>query len=292
VTASITALATAAGILGGVATGELGAFLRSRRESVTPAQVGLPINSGRRTPGLRRAELATLAGVSVEYLARLEQGRDTRPSAKVLSALARALRLSDEDAEHLHLLAAVTSGIELGPRTREAVRTVRPAVLAVLRQLEPAPSFVVNHLGDLLAWTEAYEHLVHSLGMLDRDPPNVLWFTFVDDRARAAYPDWDTVADEHVADLYELRWGDPAVDAFARELTRTAGPPFIERWQRRPLGGRRTGVRELSHPEVGTLRFTFETLQLSHPELRLVILLPSDSETRVGLDKLRTDRRS
>ncbi|MGC5031167.1 helix-turn-helix transcriptional regulator [Micromonospora sp. DT229] len=266
--------------------GELGAFLRSRREAVTPSQVGLPVNSGRRTPGLRRAELATLAGVSVEYLARLEQGRDTRPSAKVLRALARALLLSDEDTEYLHRLAAVTSGIELGPRTRAIVRTVRPAVRAMLRQLEPAPSFVVNHLGDLLAWTEAYERLVGSLGILDGDPPNVLWFTFVDERARTAYPDWETVADEHVADLYELRWGDPAVDAFAQRLAGRAGEPFVERWQRRPLGGRRTGIRELSHPEVGTLRLSFETLQLSDPELRLVVLLPVDEETRIGLEKL------
>lgn len=273
-----------------MAPGELGAFLRSRREAVSPAQVGLPVQPGRRTPGLRRAELATLAGVSIEYLARLEQGRDTRPSAKVVSALAKALQLGDEDTEHLHLLAAVISGVEIGPRTREAVRTIRPAVRAVLRQLEPAPSFVVNHLGDLLAWTEAYGNLVGSLGILDRDPPNVLWFTFVDDRARAVYPDWDTVANEHVADLYELRWRDPAVDAFARELARSAGPPFLDRWQRLPLGGRRTGVRELAHPEVGTLRLTFETLQLSDPDLRLVILLPTDEETRTRLGGLQASR--
>ncbi|GAA1829724.1 helix-turn-helix transcriptional regulator [Luedemannella flava] len=271
-------------------SGELGAFLRSRREAVTPVQVGLPVSPGRRTPGLRRAELATLADVSVEYLARLEQGRDTRPSAKVLSALARALRLGDEDTEHLHRLAAVTSGIELGPRTREVVRTVRPTVRALLRQLEPAPSFVANHLGDLLAWTEGYQQLVGSLGVLDGDPPNVLWFTFVDDRARAAYPDWERVADEHVADLYELRWGDPAVDAFAHRLASHAGEEFTERWQRRPLGGRRTGIRELSHHEVGTLRLAFETLQLSDPDLRLVVLLPDDDETRVRLDKLQTGR--
>ncbi|MEU0154743.1 helix-turn-helix domain-containing protein [Micromonospora fulviviridis] len=269
--------------------GELGAFLRSRREAVRPGQVGLPVSSGRRTPGLRRAELATLAGVSVEYLARLEQGRDTRPSAKVLRALARALLLSDEDIEHLHRLAAVTYGIELGPRARDVVRTVRPAVRAVLRQLEPAPSFVANHLGDLLAWTEAYERLVGSLGVLDGDPPNVLWFTFVDERARAAYPDWETVADEHVADLYELRWGDPAVDALAQRLAGRAGEAFTERWQRRPLGSRRTGIRELSHPEVGTLRLSFETLQLSDPGLRLVILLPAEDQTRVSLEKLQTD---
>jgi transcriptional regulator with XRE-family HTH domain len=265
---------------------ELGAFLRSRREAVTPAQVGLPVHTGRRTPGLRRSELATLAGVSVEYLARLEQGRDTRPSAKILSALAEALRLGAEDTEHLHRLAAVIAGAEPAPRDRRTSRTVRPGVKAVLRQLEPAPAFVVNHLGDLLAWTRGYGRLVGPLGVLDGDAPNVLWFTFVDARARSAYPDWARVADEHVADLYQLRQGDPAVDAFADRLAEAAGPEFGDRWRRRPLGGRRAGVRELHHPEAGEVRLAFETLQLSDADLRLVVLFPADDDSRAALEKL------
>ncbi|QSB15933.1 helix-turn-helix domain-containing protein [Natronosporangium hydrolyticum] len=266
--------------------GELGAFLRSRREAVTPAQVGLPANPGRRTPGLRRAELATLAGVSVEYLTRIEQGRDTHPSARVLSALATALRLGAEDAEHLHRLAAVTSGIEVGPRIHEVTRTVRPSVRELLAQLEPAPCFVVNHLGDLLVWTDGYRALMGPSGILDAAHPNVLWFTFVDPRARAVYLDWELVADEHVADLNELRWSDPAVRAFAEELTGAAGQSFSDRWQRRPLGSRRTGTRELRHPEIGTVRLAFETLQLSDPDLRLVVLLPADDDSRDALAKL------
>ncbi|GIE92963.1 helix-turn-helix domain-containing protein [Paractinoplanes rishiriensis] len=265
---------------------ELGAFLRSRREAVTPADVGLPAHTGRRTPGLRRAELATLAGVSVEYLARLEQGRDTRPSAKILSALAEALRLGAQDTEHLHRLAAVIAGAELAPRERRISRTVRPGIQAVLRQLEPAPAFVVNPLADLLAWTQGYGRLVGPLGVLDGDEPNVVWYTFVDERARTAYPDWEQVADEHVADLYQLRWDGQAVDSFADRLSRAAGPAFSERWRRRPLGGRRAGVRQLNHPEVGPVRLAFEMLQLSDPDLRLVVLFPADDTSRAALAKL------
>ena len=130
-----------------VIEGELGTFLRSRREAVTPAEVGLPDGPRRRTPGLRRAELATLAGVSVDYLIRIEQGRDTHPSPQVLAALAEALRLSEDDLNHLRQLAVISNGVELCPHARAAARAVRPTVRAVLERLEPAPAFVVNHLG-------------------------------------------------------------------------------------------------------------------------------------------------
>ncbi len=123
--------------------GELGTFLRSRREAITPAEVGLPVGTRRRTPGLRRAELATLGGISVDYLIRLEQGRDTHPSAQVLAALADALRLSDDDLSYLRRLAAVTQGTELCPQAMAAARTVRPTVRAMLEHLEPAPAFVL-----------------------------------------------------------------------------------------------------------------------------------------------------
>jgi transcriptional regulator with XRE-family HTH domain len=108
--------------------GELGAFLRSRREAVNPADVGLPVGPRRRTPGLRRAELATLAGVSIDYLIRLEQGRDTHPSAQVLAALGEALRLGEDDLEHLRVLAVISHGTDLCPAARAAARTVRPGV--------------------------------------------------------------------------------------------------------------------------------------------------------------------
>ncbi len=268
--------------------GELGAFLRSRREAVSPADVGLSGGSRRRTPGLRRAELATLAQVSVEYLTRLEQGRDTRPSTQVLAALADALRLGAADRDYLHQLAAISHGLELCSEGRPtAARTVRPTVQSVLDRLGPTPSFVVNHLCDILAWNDGFERLVRPLGILDGARPNLLWFTLSDERAREVFPDWDDVVDQQIADLHELRRGDPDTDAFADRLARTVGAPFADRWRRRPLGGARNGVQGWSHPEVGVLRLAFETLQVADLDhQRLVVLLPADAVTAVGLDRL------
>lgn len=268
--------------------GELGAFLRSRREAVTPVQVGLPAGSRRRTPGLRRAELATLAGVSVDYLIRLEQGRDSHPSVQVLGALAEALRLGDDDRAHLRSLAAVSNGTELCPQPVPAARTVRPMVHAMLEQLEPAPAFVINHLTDLLAWTTGYDRLARPIGILDADQPNLLRFTFTDERARSAFPDWDDIADEQVANL-RVELCEPGGDAhlLADRLAHAAGAEFTDRWEQRAVAGKRTGIKGLAHPEVGLLRLAFETLELADPDRqRLVVYLPADATTAAGLDRL------
>ncbi|MDQ3054402.1 MAG: helix-turn-helix transcriptional regulator [Actinomycetota bacterium] len=267
--------------------GELGSFLRSRREAMSPAEVGLASSARRRTPGLRRAELATLAGVSVDYLIRLEQGRDIHPSTQVLGALAAALRLDDDDRDHLQALAVISNGTELCPQTTAAARAVRPTVQAMLDQLEPAPAFVLNHLADLLAWTEGYDRLARPLGILDGDEPNLVWFTFADDRARVAYPDWADIADEQVASLMELRQCDTNTDTLAARLAQAAGSEFTDRWERRPVGRKRTGIRAISHPAVGVLRLAFETLGLPDADRqRLVVYLPADAATTAGLDRL------
>ena len=186
-----------------VIEGELGDFLRSRREQVTLADVGLPAVPRRRTPGLRRGEVAALAGISVEYLTRLEQGRDTNPSAQVLAALAQALRLDEADVAHLQQLAAIGQGTGLCARARRSpARTVRPTVRALLDHLDPTPAYVINHLSDLLAWNHAFDLVARPLGMLDADEPNLVWYAFNDDRARIAYPDWNHVILDHVSFLH------------------------------------------------------------------------------------------
>jgi transcriptional regulator with XRE-family HTH domain len=268
--------------------GELGAFLRSRREALSPAQAGLPTGPRRRATGLRRAEVATLAGVSVEYLIRLEQGRDNRPSIQVLAALAAALRLTEADRDHLHQLAAHSHGTELCPRDRRvAARTVRPAVQALLDQLGHAPALAVNHLWDVLAGNDASDRLLRPLGALDGERPNLLWHLFADERARDAYPDWADVADSYVADLHRLRRGDPGTDAFADRLARAAGAPFADRWRLRPVAGPGAAVRAVCHPEVGLLRLTVETLHLTDAaHQRVLVHLPADEATAVGLDRL------
>jgi transcriptional regulator with XRE-family HTH domain len=267
---------------------ELGAYLRTRREAVAPADVGLPGGTRRRTPGLRRAELATLAGISVEYLVRLEQGRDRHPSAQVLAALADALRLSGDERHHLRLLAKAAGGDGhlLCPAGEAPARSVRPTVRALLDRLEPAPAFVINRLSDVLASTAGFASLAGPLGLLDAEPPSLVRFVFTDARARAAYPDWDRVADELAANLrLESSHGDRHAAELVEELTITAGAPFTDRLAAPPIVPRRTGVERLVHPDVGELRLAYETLELPDDQ-RLVVYLPADQATSATLDRL------
>ncbi|GAA3167599.1 helix-turn-helix transcriptional regulator [Planomonospora alba] len=266
---------------------ELGAFLRARREAVAPADVGLPGGPRRRTPGLRRAELATLAGVSVEYLTRLEQGRDRRPSAEVLAALADALGLSADERVHLHrLVKTVTGGSCQGGAPRP--HSVRPTVRALLDRLEPAPALVVDRLGGILARTAGYERLAGPVGLLDARPPNLTRFVFTDARARAAFPDWDRVADARAAGLRAAAaLGDRHAAALAEELTAAAGPPFGDRFAAPAALPGRTGVERWAHPLAGELLLAYESLEIPDTdEQRLIVHLPADDATAAALDLL------
>jgi transcriptional regulator with XRE-family HTH domain len=272
-----------------VSDNELGTYLRTRREAVRPADVGLPDGVRRRTPGLRRSELATLAGVSVEYLARLEQGRDRRPSAQVLAALADALRLPPEERLHIRLLAKMTSGDHLlcPASTESPDRSVRPTVRSLLDRLEPAPAVLLNRLGDVLAFTTGYERLAGPVGLLDAELPNLIRFVFTDARARTAYPEWDRVADEHAANLkIESSAADPHTAELIDELTITAGAPFTDRLAAPTGFWGRAGVERLVHPEAGRLQLAYEILELSDTGQRLVVYLPDDDATSAALDHL------
>jgi transcriptional regulator with XRE-family HTH domain len=278
------------GVNGAAGNNELGAFLRSRREAVSPAEVGLPVGGRRRTPGLRRAELATLAGISVDYLVRLEQGRDRHPSTQVLAAIAEALRLPTEERVQLRLLAKVASGHDqlICPAADEPSHSVRPTVRALLDRLEPAPAFVVNRLGDVLAHTTGYARLAGPIGLLDGEPPNLPRFVLTDPRARSAFPDWDLVADHEVLNLrLESSRPDPHGAELVEELTITAGAAFTDRMSAPPGLPDRTGVLRLAHPEVGELRLAYETLELPEADAqRLVVYVPADDAASAGLDRL------
>ncbi|MFJ9366009.1 helix-turn-helix transcriptional regulator [Nocardia sp. NPDC101769] len=268
---------------------ELGLFLRLRREAVTPAEVGLPTGPRRRTPGLRRAELATLAGVSVEYLTRLEQGRDRHPSAPVLIALADALRLTP--AQRVHLLNFAKAGDPnfncrggSGPNRR-----IRPAVQAMLDQLEPAPAAVMNRLSEILAVTDGYRALFGPIGLLDGGlPGSYARYVLSDPRARDAYPDWEHKADKVVATLKQGPGrADPHVNALMDELAATVGPEFTRRLDTLPGLPDTNGVGRLTHPEAGPLRLAYETLHLSADDDQfLMVYLPADDATATALDRL------
>ncbi|MFF0543168.1 helix-turn-helix domain-containing protein [Nocardia thailandica] len=268
---------------------ELGLFLRTRRESVSPAEVGLPTGPRRRTPGLRRSEVAMLAGVSVEYLIRLEQGRDKHPSAPVLSALADTLRLSPRERVHLHRLTKGTAGYSCGMAEQGPNRHVRATVRALLAQLEPAPAAVTNRFTEVLACTEGYRRLYEPSGLFDQgEPANLARFVFTHPGAREVYPDWDAAADTLVASLKQGPFReDPAVAALVDELTVTAGAPFTERLARVPGLPPSGGITRLTHPEAGDLRLAYETLDLSiDDDQSLSVLLPADEAGAGSLDRL------
>ncbi len=269
------------GNLAVVANVELGSFLRSRREAVKPADVGLPHTDRRRTPGLRRSELATLAGVSVEYLTRLEQGRDQHPSAPVLTAIADTLRLSAEDRVQLGMLAKAAGGaMELFCPVGRPSMTIRPTVRALLDRLEPGPALVVNQLNDVLAYTDGFARLTSHTALLAGDPPNLIRFVLSDPAARELFPDWEQAADQQGAVLaQELARSNPAALALADELGSQI-PAALG--QLRP-----SGVQRWSHPEVGEFRLTVEALDLPEADAqRLLVYFPADDTATKALDTL------
>ncbi|MFL5997509.1 MAG: helix-turn-helix domain-containing protein [Streptomyces sp.] len=263
----------------------LGDFIRAKRDSTQPADLGLPDRGRRRSPGLRRVDLATRAGISVEYLTRIEQGRDRNPSIAVVNALADALSLGPAERGHLRYLTKISGG-ECVAHTRPAPppRRVRPSVLRTLRLLEPGIALVTNRMGDVLAHTSAFEAVTSGTGLLDSDTPNLTRYVFTDPRARSFFPDWDDVADERAFDL----WLGPSLDAyewFTAELAPVAGPDLTRRLNRHVVPQR--GDLRLHHPSGGELRLVRETLELSADAQQLVVLLPADEATDQAVDDLR-----
>ena len=265
---------------------ELGLFLRHRRESIDPATAGLPLGARRRTPGLRRSEVAALAGVSVEYVTRLEQGRDRHPSPPVLGALAGVLQLTATERVHLYRL---TKGAGAHFPCRPDMtpgRVVRPTVRALLDRLEPSPAVLVNQLGDLVARTAAFDAFAEPLGLLETDPPNFPRYVFTSPRSREVLPDWPAVADHWVATLKEGPFrADPAIAHLTDELALTAGDDFTTRLTTVPGVPTPTGVLRLTHPALGPLTLSYESLDLPADDgLRLLAFLPADPATAAALD--------
>lgn len=261
-----------------------GDFIRAKRDSIQPESLGLPDRGRRRSPGLRRLDLATRAGISVEYLTRIEQGRDRNPSAAVVNALADALSLDPSERNHLRYLAKIT-GDTCSAHARPAPlrRHVRPSVLTTLRLLEPGIAIVTNRLGDILAHTSGYESITDGTGLLDADPPNLTRYVFTDPRARAFFTDWDDVADEQAFDL----WLAPSVensDWLTAELAPVAGSDFTRRLHRHVVP--RRGTLRLAHPAGHELHLLRETFELPTDTQQLVVFLPADERAAQAVDQL------
>jgi transcriptional regulator with XRE-family HTH domain len=261
----------------------LGDFLRARRDATSPESLGVATGARRRVPGLRRSELASLAGISVEYLVRIEQGRDHNPSIAVVNALANALRLDAPEREQLRYLAKRASNTCFGGLPQPQV-DVRPSVRAIVAQLEPSIALVSNRLGDVLVWTSGFDLLARPSGLLDEPRPNITRYVFTDGRARDMFPDWERIADEHAFDLW-LSASEES-EQLVVEITALAGTGFTERLRNhRP---RATDPQVWRHPEAGDLRLDREVLELPAVDgQQLVVLLPADDATAEALIRLR-----
>jgi transcriptional regulator with XRE-family HTH domain len=244
-----------------------GSFLASRRAKLTPEQVGLPAGGNRRVAGLRRTEVATLAGVSVEYLARLERGVVHGVSDNVLDALARALQLDEAEREHLIGLAHLSGG-SIAPRRRKRSQSLREGVQLVLDSIDSAPAIIRNGRCDFLATNTLGRALYSEMYVQPARPVNHARFIFFDPRARILYPNWDSVADDAVGVLR----GEAGRAPFDRGLTdligelSTRSDEFRTRWAAQNVRHYNTGTKYFHHPIVGDLRLHFEALNIAANE--------------------------
>jgi transcriptional regulator with XRE-family HTH domain len=255
---------------------EVREFLTTRRARITPAQAGLPDVGHRRVPGLRRVEVAALAGVSIEYYAKLERGALAGVSPQVLDAIARALQLDDAERAHLFHLADTAAGTTaiIRPTRRTAKRwTPRPSLQWTLDAIT-SPAIVVNARHDLLA-TNLLGRAMHAdLYTTPDTPPNFARFMFLDDNAHQFYPDWDHAADMNVAMLRSCAGRDPhdkAIHDLVGELS-TRSPEFVRRWASHNVRLHGTGTKRFHHHVVGELTLAYETMALNaEPDLALTI---------------------
>lgn len=247
-------------------------FLTSRRARLTPDRAGLPAYGGnRRVTGLRREEVAMLAGMSVDYYTRLERGDLAGASDSVLEALGRALQLDDAETSHLFDLArAANASPRL--RRRRSPQTVRPSLQRVLDAITTAPAWVRNDRGDVLAANELGRALFVDLMSEKVLPPNNARFTFLNPAARTFYADWQRAADDIVAILRSAAGRNP----YDKDLTdligelSTRSEDFRTRWARHDVKHHRTGRKRLHHPIVGDLDLAFEAFELlDDPGLRI-----------------------
>jgi transcriptional regulator with XRE-family HTH domain len=240
---------------------ELGEFLRSRRARLRPEELGLPDYGGRRrVPGLRREELAQLAGVSVDHYVRLEQGRTLHFSEAVLDAVARALRLNDVERQHLYRLARPWSE---GDRA-DTPQQVRPGLRRLLDSAADVPAYIVGRNTDVLAWNRLAAALITDFGALPPVQRNLARLVFLDEGMRSLYADWPEKTRD-VAAYLRLDAGrhpdDPDTAALLDELS-AASPEFRKAWAEHHLKDKTHGRYVYRHPVVGELDLGFETLRL------------------------------
>lgn len=265
---------------------EFGAFLRSRREALTPTRVGLPVGFRRRTPGLRREEVAMLAGVGATWYTWLEQGRDVQASTEVLSALADALRLDPAERRHLFALSDRPA-----PRAGSGgPETVEEPLLRMLESLTGQPAYVLGRRWDILAWNWAAQVLFGDYGRLQGDARNVMHLVFADPLHRRLLVDWEELAPIWLA-LFRAdsarHAGDPEFERLIAALRR-ASPEFHAWWPRHEVLRQPSSHKRIQHPVVGRMVFEVSSFAvLDQGDMKLVVYTPqADDRTAEKLDKL------
>jgi transcriptional regulator with XRE-family HTH domain len=262
---------------------ELADFLRARRETTRPEQVGLPPGRGRRTPGLRREEVAMLAGVPVTWYTWLEQGRRINASHDVLNAIGRALLLDEAGLEHLIALTDPgTAGVEVPTEAPSALRRL-------IDSLMPAPAYVLGPHWEFVAWNTGEERLYPRIAELAPPRLNLIWVLFCDPDTRSLIVDWDIHARQALA---EFRSATSAVrhDSSMTQLVEVLeaeSDVFAAWWPEHDVSGFETRLRRFNHPAAGTLTFEYQQLApVEWPHLRVVAQLPvpgDDSAERLAV---------
>lgn len=251
---------------------ELGAFLRSRRERIAPADVGLPAGPRRRTPGLRRDEVAHMAFISTEYYTRLEQARGPRPSREVLSGLVRALRMSDGESRYLHRLAGVEHAAPSGPPVH-----VRQSLHDLLRRLPLAAGIVVSATYDVIAWNELACALMEDFSALNPRDRNVARRAFLgpDSHGQRLWGlfspgEFGEICVQHLRAAAARYPNDPQTSALIAEL-QSGSDEFACLWQRREVGARTITRKTFAHPVVGPMSLNCDTLDVADRDQRLFL---------------------
>jgi len=257
-------------------------FLRTRRARLAPADVGLPPGLRRRTPGLRREEVAQLAHMGTSWYVWLEQGRDVHPSLQVLECLAQALRLTLNERRHLFLLA----GQPLPPHVSPAEESANPALQQVLDDLNPTPAYALGRRWDYLAWNKAADALFAISEASPRYGRNLVWRLFTSPTMRER-PNWEQIARSMLAEFRaaNARYpGDRSFEELIEDLKQVS-PEFCRWWPHHDVRSALDGHKPIEHPVLGHLEFEHITLQvLSEPDVRIAIYTPL-AETRAKLER-------
>ncbi|WP_236602014.1 helix-turn-helix transcriptional regulator [Ktedonobacter sp. SOSP1-52] len=252
---------------------ELAHFLRTRRERLSPEDAGLPVGTRRRTPGLRREELAVLAGIGVTWYTRLEQGREITVSTQVLESLAQVLQLDSAERNHLFILAREQVPADPHPLTA----MIDPALQHILDTFGTYPAYIANPRWDIIAWNQSMMRVYSDFSAMSNRDRNILRYMFTNPQQRTLLADWEKEAQGLLAvfrSSTERYVGEPWFSALVVDLEQTS-PEFRQWWPRHDIQGVHTGKKELQHPLVGRLALQSTSFQvIDAPDLRMVVYTP------------------